>query len=146
MIAIAAINKKAYIKSKVGCYSVYGKVAQMDCLQQQISLQIQKKFWFSRRRHSKKHLREKILSRVSFFLKKQEFDYQSVISLMKFPLKERKKILKNFSKLPGVRAPFTTVALERISGVRESRFCRGNKTDFYLKEICSLKVHKGKYF
>lgn len=144
----ASIRPVTFKKSKVGCFSLYGKFSRMECLEQQISFKILNKLWYSRRKKTKLKLRKKIVERAQYFLKKKAFDYQSVISFMIFPLKDRLSWIEKFKKISTMRAPFEEVALARITRNTKQlkKYCDKENTDYFLKEICEIKIRSGRRF
>lgn len=133
--------KTQYTEFKVGCLGPTSTLVKFDCREQIISYEILTTFHNSKREGAKAELEKTIFNRARFFLDQKKYDYFSVISLMSFPVKEKEKWLMEFQKLPGKRAPFTLIALDRVKE-GESSYCKKKKVEFYLKEICDLKIFK----
>lgn len=133
--------KTQYTEFKVGCLGPTNNLVKFDCREQIISYEILTTLHHSRREGAKAELEKTILNRARFFLDQKKYDYFSVISLMSFPIKDKEKWLIEFQKLPGKRAPFSIIAIDRVKE-GESSYCKKKKLDFYLKEICDLKIFK----
>lgn len=138
---LAAANKPQYSEFKVGCLGPTSTMIKFDCREQIISYEILTTLHNSRREGAKAELEKTILNRARYFLDQKKYDYFSVISLMSFSVKDKVKWLQEFQKIPGKRAPFTIIALDRVKE-GESDYCKKKKTEFYLKEICDLKIFK----
>lgn len=136
-----AFAKTQYTEFKVGCLGPTSRLVKFDCREQIISYEILTTLYHSRREGAKAELEKTITNRARHFLDQKKYDYFSVISLMSFPLKEKVKWLAEFQKIPGKRAPFTIIALDRVKE-GESDYCKKKKTEFHLKEICDLKIFK----
>jgi len=133
-----------YFKAKVGCFVHLKEILKLECDEQIIAFNILKTLSSSRRRNSKRHLNDIVTERAKYFISRNKYDYMSVLSLMVFPIKEKMKYLEEFKKIPGKRAHFTTIAIERIKG-KKPKYCKRQNSrgvPIYYKEICSLNVAK----
>jgi hypothetical protein len=119
---------------KVGCTTLAGDLFKRDCRKEQNYFQALNDLYAS----NKIELEKVILDRAQEYLQKKKFDYFSVLSLMIFPINQKEKVLQQFKKLPGKRAPFTLIALERIK-MKEPSECKADVA-IYLKEICRAKI------
>ena len=145
-LAGAVVEKqKPFFKSQVGCFSPVGDFLKFNCTEQRMAFDVLKILNRSKRKGAKNKLQNLIDQRAKHFLKQGQYDYFSVVTLMIFKVDNREEYLQKFKAIPGKRAPFTFVALDRIKG-RSSRFCRKKRGQkrlpFYMREICSIKLIK----
>ncbi|MBT3981208.1 MAG: hypothetical protein HOE90_07625 [Bacteriovoracaceae bacterium] len=136
---------REYRPSRVGCFGHLGELVGMRCTEQRVAFDILKTLFVSKKRSSKSKLYSEVVTRAKYFIRKEQFDYFSVVSLMLFPVPKREQWIKKFGTLPGKRAPFTSIALDRIHG-KKSTYCRKKgrykAIPIFLKEICTLSVDK----
>ncbi len=141
VLSLSAMAKVQYTHFQVGCLSPVSELAKLNCTEENLSYEIIKTHYESRLPSAKKDMENAIFNRARFFLDKKEFDYFSVLMIMAFPVPEKEKWLGEFKKLPGKRAPFSIIALDRIQG-KESSYCEDKKQPIFLKEICAFKILK----
>ena len=75
-------------------------------------------------------------------LERKTFDYESVLSLLVFPIPGEKQLLKEFSKLDKNK-PFAKVALQRQVEAR-SLICypQEERLSYALREVCKVRVYR----
>jgi hypothetical protein len=126
---------------KVGCLSSVNELMKLECSEETMSFEVLKTHYKSHLPNAKTDLENAIFIRAKYFLEKKEYDYFSVLMIMAFPVPDKEKWLKEFQKIPGKRAPFSLIAMERIQG-KQSEYCLGKKVPLYLKEICDFEIFK----
>ncbi|MFZ4714120.1 MAG: hypothetical protein ACOYL6_10425 [Bacteriovoracaceae bacterium] len=136
-----AHGKITYPQFKVGCLSPLNELMKLDCTEENMNYEVLKTYQKSNLPTAKQDLENAIFNRARFFLDKQEYDYYSVLMIMSFPVPEKEKWLKEFQKIPGKRAPFSLIAMDRIQG-KNSDYCTEKKVPLYLKEICAFTIIK----
>lgn len=129
-----------YKEVKVGCFSPLKQMVKFDCREDVLEFEVLKNLHFSKRPKAKEELESSITNRAKYFLDKKKYDYFSVMSLMVFPIVDKTKWLNEFMKLPGKRAPFTAIAIERVEK-KKSKLCPKGEIPFHLKEICSITIY-----
>ena len=126
---------------KVGCLSPVNELMKLECTEETMSYEVLKTHYKSHLPSAKQDLENAIFTRAKYFLEKKEYDYFSVLMIMAFPVPDKEKWLKEFQKIPGKRAPFSLIAMERAQG-KPSDYCSGKKVPLYLKEICDFEIFK----
>lgn len=133
---------RSYLPSKVGCLNPLTDFYKMDCIQQKLSFEVLRRLRRSNKTPLKRELSHRVLSRARYFLKKKEVDYQSVISLMVFPIHKKEYWLKQFQKLAGADNPFPALALHRLQKKQKPDVCHDLRgiSRFRFYEVCNLAV------
>ena len=136
-----AYAKLLFPAFKVGCLSPVNELMKLECSEENISYEVLKTHYRSHLPSAKQDLENAIFNRAKYFLEKKEYDYFSILMIMAFPVPDKEKWLREFQKIPGKRAPFSLIAIDRIQG-KESDYCSAKKVPLYLKEICGFEILK----
>jgi hypothetical protein len=133
-----------FSSSRPGCFQLTHKELDWDCAQQrlQMRLLIQLHKTKADRLKSQNYLNFLVLKRIKYFLSVGEFDYQSVISLMMFPIPKKYELLQLiFQKTPSHNPQLSKVVFEKIRKKNPS-LClqKGKVLPLSVREICSLKI------
>ena len=115
---------------------------QMECVNQRLRFDVLKKLFTSGKRKHLTELREKVKLRAGYFLKRGKLDYESILSLMVFPVPNRRNLLKSFKKLDGGKA-YASVAIGRLNG-KKTGYCsrKRRRIPHRLRELCTVRLYR----
>ena len=140
---VALAGSSDYSSSRVGCFSRLASAVGLNCTEQRLGLEALKSLFHSSRADSREKLRSTVMKRADYFLAKKEFDYFSIVSMMLFKVAGSEEKLEQFRQLPGKRAPFAQIALDRLKNDRSS-YCVSSKGEdgvaIFLREICDINL------
>ena len=132
----------SFTSSKMGCWGPTRNHMRLDCANQRLRFDVLRKLFTSGKKTHLSELRDKVKLRASYFLKRKVFDYESVLSLLVFPVPGEQDLLKEFVKIEKGK-PFAKVALQRQAETR-SLIChpRQKRLPYALREICKVRVYR----
>ena len=140
---VASAGSSDYSSSRVGCFSRLASAVGLNCTEQRLGLEALKSLYHSSRADSREKLRSTVMKRADYFLAKKEFDYFSVVAMMLFKVAGSEEKLDQFRLLPGKRAPFAQIAMDRLKNDRSS-YClpaQGEQSvAIFLREICDINL------
>ena len=115
---LASLADADYRPSSSHCGSHFQHI-NFDCTQQKLTLAILKELKRNGTPKAKKHMGNLISKRTRHYIKRKEFDYLSVIGLLKYPVRNRLTLLKEMQKHSGQNSFYTEIALLKIRGINQ---------------------------
>jgi hypothetical protein len=142
--------QESFSSSRPGCFQIQKGLVDWDCSQQKLQIRLLIQLYKKKVDKDKAlvYLNYLVLKRVKYFLSIGEFDYQSIISLVMFPIPRKKEILNIiFQSTPPELSQMKDVVFHKIdkksspiclSGLAQSK--KGKVLPLFVQEICSLKI------